>query len=196
FFSKPGCQICVSLKKKLIENLKVPFAERNIEHVMALHDGWREDGGVAARAGHEAIHQKVPLMMIDGRPFDYVKGLLEIKTRLAEGEEATMPDLPAQDDPDLPLPDFTEDEFISTVQKLCPKLDGICITCSRKRQKTFPGNYDETTLSGFEVKINGRLFNPLWSFRFWAKGTLREIARELERQYMKESEPRRKDAGL
>lgn len=118
-YTKPGCKLCAGFKDKLRTNLKVLFAERDLEKALRLSDTWREDKTGQFKAAHTSLDEPVPFIVIDGKGYDYAKAVAEIKCRLAAGEEATMPESERDKSMDVLGPPLTESEFIAAAWKLC-----------------------------------------------------------------------------
>ena len=120
-YTKKDCGVCAALKDKLLNILKLPFAECDLELALLQTDTWQEDGTVKVRTGQAAIHGLAPMTFIDGQAYDYAATLKEIKRRLAEGEEATMPEsVPGSEkDPLKQTELMNEATFVAHVHEVC-----------------------------------------------------------------------------
>lgn len=86
-YSKEDCGICADAKDKL-KRLKLPYEERSAERALTAHDGWRTDGTVDARAMMALIGDKIPMLVINGRPFEYTAAMREVKRLIKVEREA------------------------------------------------------------------------------------------------------------
>lgn len=77
-FSKENCGVCQSAKDKL-QRLGIEYEELDIEYFTDVHEGWRDDGTVDVLACHAWLGMKIPMIMIDGSPYDYPGAIARLK---------------------------------------------------------------------------------------------------------------------
>ena len=75
-YTKVGCKLCEAAKQKL-RLLAVPFEERDLDAELSPAAAWP----VELRAQHAFIDERVPMILIDGRPHDYAGAMRELKGR-------------------------------------------------------------------------------------------------------------------
>ena len=56
------------------------FETHDIAAMMEMHDGWREDGSVELMAAHALLEQKLPVIKIDDKYYDYPGAMRRLRT--------------------------------------------------------------------------------------------------------------------
>ena len=82
-FAKKDCKICNDAKHKL-DLMKLQYEVRDYDAILDPHEGWRDDGTVEFRAMAAVICDKVPMIVIDGTPYEYSAAMAELKRRKRE----------------------------------------------------------------------------------------------------------------
>lgn len=82
-FTKPNCGLCASAKDKL-DRMQLTYEVRDYDAILEPHEGWRDDGTVEFRAMAALIREKVPMIVIDGVPYEYSAAMAELKRRKRE----------------------------------------------------------------------------------------------------------------
>lgn len=77
-FGKKDCGLCAGAEKKL-QLMGFEYDKLDIDSVMALHDGWRNDGSINVMSLHCLINRKIPMILIDGVPYEYTKAMRFLK---------------------------------------------------------------------------------------------------------------------
>jgi len=84
-YGKPNCALCESCKKKL-KIMGVPFAFRDLDNALSLHDNWREDRTAQLLALHTMVNVHVPMVVVNGHmPFDYPGAMKFFKDLTSSG---------------------------------------------------------------------------------------------------------------
>ena len=86
-YGKKDCKLCESAIKKL-EIMEIPFVKEDIEYWASTHPGWREDETVDIMAKHCLINAMIPMILIDGKPYNYTQAMRELKTRKKKEQDA------------------------------------------------------------------------------------------------------------
>jgi len=79
-YGRETCKICKAAAQKL-ELMKIPFEKRDIDQVMALHDGWRTDGSVEVSAAYHASGGHLPVIKLGSFFLPYAEAMRKIKGR-------------------------------------------------------------------------------------------------------------------
>lgn len=79
-YGRETCKLCKAACEKL-ELLGLEFEKREIDPLLALHDGWRTDGSVEVLAAYHANDGHLPVVMIDKVFLDYTKAMRKLKGR-------------------------------------------------------------------------------------------------------------------
>ncbi|KKN28034.1 hypothetical protein LCGC14_0858460 [marine sediment metagenome] len=83
-YGKPDCKICKAAKKKL-QLLGVDYQSLDFDATVSLHDSWRADNSAAVLAAYRLHNERLPIIFIDDRPYDYPGAMRELKTRRSRG---------------------------------------------------------------------------------------------------------------
>jgi len=82
-YGKTGCARCEAAKDKL-RRMGFDFDGRDLAKYTTHHDGWRDDGSVEAMAEYSRLNHPVPLILIDGRGYDYSGAMKKLKAMAKE----------------------------------------------------------------------------------------------------------------
>ena len=77
-YGKPGCKLCAGAEEKL-KLMAVPYEKFDIETCFAPHEGWRTDLSTTAMALHCLINVQIPMVLIDGKPYNYTGAMRALK---------------------------------------------------------------------------------------------------------------------
>lgn len=77
-FGRQDCGLCAGAEDKL-KRMGFEYDKLDIERIMALHDGWRDDGSINVMSLHCLINRKIPMILIDGTPYEYTKAMRFLK---------------------------------------------------------------------------------------------------------------------
>lgn len=78
-YTKAGCGICESVKKKLAL-FDLPYETKDIEFFTAYHEGWRDDGSAETLARYARMDKHLPLIKIDDKWYDYPGAMKFLKS--------------------------------------------------------------------------------------------------------------------
>ena len=76
-YGKPGCGLCEAAKRKL-ETLAIPYEYRDIAPMLALHDGWRQNGSVDVLAAYTQAGT-LPIIGINGEYVTYPEAMRRLR---------------------------------------------------------------------------------------------------------------------
>jgi len=76
-YGKPGCKLCEAAKDKL-QRMDVWFEEVNIEDVLVVHQGWRDDGSCEVLAWY-MLHETLPVIWYRDRCWGYPELMRELR---------------------------------------------------------------------------------------------------------------------
>ena len=79
-YSKQGCGVCNAAKGKL-NLMGVDHEERDVEALLALHDGWRGDESVELSAASAMLEGAVPILHVDGKYLSYPAAMRALKSQ-------------------------------------------------------------------------------------------------------------------
>jgi len=199
-YTKKGCGLCEGLKDKL-KRLSLAFEEKDIELLTDFHPGWREDGTVDIEAMHALIHRRVPMVVVDGKPYDYSAALARVKRsgdaapapRVDQAPPVTLsgvpplpPEPPAKQVPDVPLfpldgPELKADELL---RELSPLTDGCLDSLEVQWTDCQRLQAEHGTISGAAVFMSHKPVKVV-STRVTA-ATLRELVRKVQESFVQQ----------
>ena len=78
-YAKEGCELCEKAKKKL-DLMGVDFEHCELQPILEVHDGWRDDGSIEVAAGYALMHSRIPLIRIDESYHDYSGAMRRLKS--------------------------------------------------------------------------------------------------------------------
>jgi hypothetical protein len=77
-YGKKDCKLCADAEKKL-QLLRVAYTKYDIEYFGIVHEGWRDDRSVDVMAMHCLVNQQIPMIVVDGKPYNYTGAMRAIK---------------------------------------------------------------------------------------------------------------------
>jgi hypothetical protein len=84
-YGKPGCGLCQAAADKLDALVDAGtitgYRKLDLAEFTTLHDGWRADGSVEARAALAFIDERLPVLVIDGLPYTYPEAMRLLRGR-------------------------------------------------------------------------------------------------------------------
>lgn len=84
-YGKKDCKLCAGAEEKLVL-MEIPYEKYDIDPASTPHDGWREDGSVEIQVLHCLINLQIPMIVIDGKPYNYTKAMKALK-KLKKGAQ-------------------------------------------------------------------------------------------------------------
>ncbi len=187
-YTKKDCGLCADFKDKLVNHLKVPFAERDLADAKLQCETWRTDGTVDVIAAHAMIDEKMPLVLIDGRPFRYAQATAHIKKHLDAGGMVEKPEKVPGDGKDVAtaMSPLNEEDFVERLFEVARgSLDIITVHSDAKRtyagRSTKRWQFEALGTIKMHVKLRDPRQKPMKLFEFDLKGEdFRELLVEAE----------------
>jgi glutaredoxin len=84
-YGKTGCDNCDKAKEKMAI-LDMPYKYYDIENIMKLHNGWRDDNSVDVMACYHQSEQ-LPIFVIFNKAFNYAEAMSVLKRLKAVQKE-------------------------------------------------------------------------------------------------------------
>lgn len=75
-YTKTGCKLCRAAKEKLLR-MGVAFEERDLARFLDAE--WEKLRDSSLKAFHAYIDERVPMIVIDGWPYDYPGAMKKLK---------------------------------------------------------------------------------------------------------------------
>ena len=79
-FGKAGCKLCAAAIEKL-DLLGVAYEKRDIEPLLAVHEGWREDESCEVFAAYEMAQHALPIIRVGRDYLSYPEAMKRLKEK-------------------------------------------------------------------------------------------------------------------